>query len=151
MPYDLRDIAAIAGMSGLYRLVKPTRTGVIVESLEENPNRIVAQARHRISLLHEISIYTNDTEYTVPLAEVFDRIHQKFGNNLPVTAKSTSDDLSMFIEEIIPDYDRERVYTSDIKKLVTWYGIVSQFVPYTEATEEEATVNAESEKEADKE
>ena len=85
MPIDLRQVAAISGMSGLYRVVKPTRTGVIVESLEENPKNLVAQARHRMSLLDEISIYTTDEEGTVPLAQVFDLMHQKYGDKLPLS------------------------------------------------------------------
>lgn len=135
MPFNLREIASIAGMSGLYRIVKPTRTGVITESLEEQPTRGVAQARQRISLLEEISIYTTDSQETVPLKEVFERIRQQYGDELPVNPKSSGAELADFMEEIVPDYDQERVYTSDMKKIVTWYGIVNKFVPYTEAEE----------------
>ena len=137
MPIDLRDIAAISGMSGLYRMIKPTRNGVIVETLTATPTRTVAQARNRISLLHEISIYTNDEENTVPLADVFERVKEKFGNNLPFDDKPGNQELVTFMAAVVPDYDRERVYLSDIKKLITWYGIVSEHVPFTEAPAEE--------------
>ncbi len=60
MPYDLKEIAAISGMPGLYRLVKPTRAGVIIESLDARATRSVASARNKVSLLQEISIYTHD-------------------------------------------------------------------------------------------
>ncbi|MDQ3291672.1 MAG: DUF5606 domain-containing protein [Bacteroidota bacterium] len=133
MPVNLKDIASIAGMSGLYRIVSPTRSGVIIETLDEKANRQVAQSKHRISLLHEISIYTEDAEVTVPLAEVFERIRQKFGDELKVNSKSSNAELYSFIGEIIPDYDRSRVYVSDIKKIVNWYNIVSKYVPFTEA------------------
>jgi hypothetical protein len=75
------------------------------------------------------------------LTEVFDRIHQKYADNLPLTNKSADRDLVAFMGEIIPDYDRERVYLSDIKKLVTWYKAVSSRLPYQPATvaSEEAT------------
>ncbi|QNF34912.1 DUF5606 domain-containing protein [Adhaeribacter swui] len=132
MPVNLKDIASIAGMSGLYRIVSPTRSGVIVETLDDKASRMVAQSKHRISLLHEISIYTEDAEVTVPLAEVFERIRQQHGQDIPVNSKSNNDALYAFIEEIIPDYDRSRVYVSDIKKLVSWYSIVSKYVPFTE-------------------
>ena len=79
MPVDLRDIASISGMPGLYRIVSPTRSGVIIETLAENPVRSVAQAKHRISLLHEISIYTNDPDVTVPLTDIFDAARAKYG------------------------------------------------------------------------
>lgn len=146
MPVDLREIASISGMPGLYRIISPTRSGVIIETLAETPVRSAAQAKHRISLLHEISIYTNDPEVTVPLAEVFDRIRTKHGDNVPVNAKSSNQELSAFMENVLPDYDRDRVYMSDIKKLASWYGIVSKHLPFTEAAAQPAkTENAEEE------
>ena len=142
MPVNLKDIASISGMSGLYRIISPTRSGVIIETLDDKASRLVAQSKHRISLLHEISIYTEDAEVTVPLADVFDQIRQKYGEQLPVNSKSTNNELYAFIQEIIPDYDRSRVYISDIKKLVNWYGIVSKYVPFTESnTAEEPVLN----------
>ncbi|MBC8082403.1 MAG: DUF5606 domain-containing protein [Hymenobacter sp.] len=130
MPYDLKEIAAISGMPGLYRLVKPTRAGVIIESLDGRAARSVASARNKVSLLQEISIYTQDYDQTVPLTEVFDRIHQKYGTALTVSNKSDERDLTAFMGDIIPDYDRERVYLSDIKKLVQWYHAVSGTLEY---------------------
>ncbi|QDA62240.1 DUF5606 family protein [Hymenobacter jejuensis] len=133
MPYDLKEIAAISGMPGLYRLVRPTRAGVIVESLDERAARSVASARNKVSLLQEISIYTQDYDQTVPLTEAFDRVYQKYGTELPVNSKSDDRDLVAFMEETIPDYDRQRVYMSDIKKLVTWYKAVSSNLEYQAA------------------
>ncbi|MCC3156907.1 DUF5606 domain-containing protein [Hymenobacter sp. 15J16-1T3B] len=133
MPYDLREIAAISGMPGLYRLVRPANNGVLVETLDPQARRSVASARNKVSLLHEISIYTEDPDYTVPLTEVFDRIYQKYGQQLPVTNKSADAELSSFLGDIIPDYDRQRVYLSDIKKLVSWYSAVSSRLPYQAA------------------
>lgn len=146
MPFDLREIASISGMPGLYRIVAPTRSGIIVESLAEKPVRSVAQARNRVSILHEISMYTNDAEHTVPLEEVFDRIRKQYGSTLPVNAKSSNQELASFLETVLPDYDQDRVYASDMKKLVQWYTLVDQFVPYTEAaaTEESAASTEEA-------
>ncbi|PRY13167.1 hypothetical protein CLV24_10681 [Pontibacter ummariensis] len=139
MPIDLRQIAAISGMSGLYRVVKPTRTGVIVESLEENPKTLVAQARHRMSLLDEISIYTTDEEGTVPLAEVFDRVHQKYGSDLPLSEKPSNEDYKSFMYDVLPNFDEDRVYVSDMKKLANWYQIVNQHVGFTAQEQAEAS------------
>ncbi|MDF7811280.1 DUF5606 domain-containing protein [Hymenobacter sp. YC55] len=139
MPYDLKEIAAISGMPGLYRLVKPTRAGVIIESLDARAARSVASARNKVSLLQEISIYTQDYDQTVPLTEVFDRIHQKYGTELTVNNKSDDRDLTAFMGEIIPDYDRDRVYMSDIKKLVQWYQAVSSTLEYQAPATEETT------------
>ncbi len=134
MPVNLKDIASIAGMSGLYRIVSPTRSGVIIETLDDKASRQVAQSKHRISLLHEISIYTEDAEVTVPLADVFDRIRQQYGPELKINSKAGNQELFTFIQSIVPDYDRNRVYASDIKKIITWYNTVSKYVPFEEAT-----------------
>lgn len=135
MPIDLRQVAAISGMNGLYRVVAPTRTGVIVESLSDKPQRSIAQARQRMSLLDEISIYTTDEETTVPLAEVFDRINEKFGDDLPLSEKPDDSEYKAFMEAVLPDFDEERVYVSDMKKLANWYKIVKKYVGFTAAEE----------------
>ena len=132
MPYELQELAAISGMPGLYRLVRAARHGVLVESLDERATRTLAPARNKVSLLSEISIYTENADQTVPLTEVFERIYQQHGGAAPVTAKSSDGELTAFMAGIIPDYDRERVYLSDIKKVATWFGIVSQHRPYQE-------------------
>ncbi|MFD1875400.1 DUF5606 domain-containing protein [Hymenobacter bucti] len=138
MPYDLKELAAISGQSGLYRLLKPARHGVLVESLDAKAARSLAPASNKVSLLSEIGIYSQDSDDTVPLTQVFDNIYQKYGASLPVTSKSPEAELTSFLAEVLPEYDRDRVYLSDIKKLVTWYGIVSQHLPYEEAAAEEA-------------
>jgi hypothetical protein len=130
MPYELQELAAISGMPGLYRLVRAARHGVLVESLDEKATRTLAPARNKVSLLSEISIYTQDPDQTVPLTEVFERIYQKHGAASPVTPKSSEGELTDFLAGVIPDYDRDRVYLSDIKKLANWYGIVSKHRPY---------------------
>ena len=144
MPYELQELAAISGMPGLYRLVKAARHGVLVESLDEKATRTLAPARNKVSLLSEISIYTQDPDQTVPLTDVFERIYQKHGTASPVTAKSSEGELTDFMASVIPDYDRDRVYLSDIKKLASWYGIVSKHRPYQEAEAAAAEAPAET-------
>jgi hypothetical protein len=133
MPYELQELAAISGMPGLYRLVRAARHGVLVESLDEKATRTLAPARNKVSLLSEISIYTQDPDETVPLTEAFERIYQKHGATAPVTSKSSESELTDFMAGVIPEYDRDRVYLSDIKKLASWFSIVSKHVPYQEA------------------
>ena len=133
MPYELQELAAISGMPGLYRLLRAARHGVLVESLDEKATRSMAPARNKVSLLSEISIYTQDADETVPLTEVFERIYQKHGAASPVSPKSSEQELTDFLAGVIPDYDRDRVYLSDIKKLASWYGIVSKHRPYVAA------------------
>ncbi len=148
MPIDLRQVAAISGQSGLYQIVKPTRTGVIVQSLEDTPKTMVAQARHRMSILDEISIYTTDEEGNVPLADVFERIHEKYGDNLPLSEKPSNADYQKFMSDVLPNYDEEKVYTSDMKKLANWYMIVNKHLGFTRNEEETTETSEEKPKKA---
>lgn len=128
---DLKEIASISGKGGLYQIVKPTRTGVIVESLDGKGGRIVATANHRISVLKEISIYTTDAEGSTPLQGVLQSIHKEFGDDPGVDSSSSPEELRAFLQHILPEFDRERVYVSDIKKLVSWYKLLLEFAPET--------------------
>ena len=133
MPYELKELAAISGMPGLYRLLKAARHGVLVETLDDKRTRSMALARNKVSLLSEISIYTTDYDVNVSLDEAFDRIHAAYGEDFAVSNKSSEAELTAFMEKALPEYDAARVYFSDIKKLAHWYGIVSKQVPYNEA------------------
>ncbi|OHX67317.1 DUF5606 family protein [Flammeovirga pacifica] len=127
---NLKDIASIAGKPGLYKVLKPSRTGVIVETLEAKPKKTIVSASQRISILKEISMYvTGQAEESVPLEEVFVAVKEKFGiNKLDVDTKS-EESLEDFIFAVLPSWDSDRIYTSDIKKLVTWYNKITEFYP----------------------
>jgi len=137
---DLKDIAVISGKPGLYRIMKPTRTGVIVEAVGGGKAKIMAQASHRISILKEISIYTTTGEGSVQLEDVFYAMWEKWQTSLEVT--KDDERLREILAEVLPDFDRERVYVSDIKKLVAWYALLSEYLPEVlqrpEEEEEEA-------------
>ncbi|WP_044211158.1 DUF5606 domain-containing protein [Flammeovirga sp. OC4] len=138
---NLKDIASVAGKPGLFKIVKPSRTGVIVESLEVKPKKTIVNASQRISILKEISMYvTGEAEESVALEEVFQSIKSKFGVGILTDIDTKSeDDLEDFITSVLPNWDQDRIYTSDIKKLVTWYNKLSEFYPEAlEDTEEES-------------
>jgi len=118
---DLKDILAISGMSGLYKFVSQGRNGVIIEGLVDK-KRMNASSSARVSALEDIAIYTDDKE--LPLKEVLRRIFQKESGKETIDPKSTNDKLKKYFEEVVPDYDREKVYVSDIKKLLGWYNIL---------------------------
>lgn len=126
---ELSEIASVSGKGGLYKVVAPTKSGVILESLDETKSRLVASASNRISLLHEISIYTNTKEGTVPLLTVLKKINKDFGNDLGVDVNSDASELKAFMKSVLPEYDENRVYVSDLKKLVKWYSSISQHAP----------------------
>lgn len=118
---DLKDILAISGKGGLFKFVSQGRNGIIVESFDDK-KRTVIHSSAKVSALEDIAIFTETEE--VALADVFDKIF-KLKNGDPVLShKSSSDELKAFMEELLPDYDRDRVYVSDMKKLVQWYNLL---------------------------
>lgn len=132
---DLKDIASVSGKRGLYKVLKPTRSGVILEALDETRKKLVASANSRVSILKEISIYTTGAESSVLLEEVFELIHKAHGFELAIDSKVDDQELFSFLSEILPDYDDEKVYASDIKKLITWYKTVATYYPEVFAQE----------------
>ena len=134
----LSEIATVSGKGGLFKIVAPTKSGVILESLDEAKTKVVATTTSKLSLLHEISIYTTTKEGTVPLQEVLRKIHSEYGNDLGVDANSDGTELKAFLKSILPDFDEDRVYTSDMKKLVKWYEIITKYAPEILTEKEEA-------------
>jgi hypothetical protein len=147
----LKQIANVAGYSGLYRILKPGRAGVIVESLDDKKAKTMMGPTARVSVLNDISIYVDDDseEQSVSLSTVLLAISEKYGDTLPLDSKGTNDQLAEFMASVVPTYDRERVRITDIKKLVSWYGILRQFAPdvfeaAAEETKEETAEVAET-------
>jgi hypothetical protein len=126
----LKQIANVAGYSGLYRIIKPGRAGVIVESLDDKKTKTMMGPTARVSVLSDISIYVDDSDNeSMPLGNVLLAISEKYGDTLPVDSKASADELADFMASVVPSYDRDRVRTADIKKLVSWYGLLRQYAP----------------------
>ena len=122
------EIASIAGRGGLFHILKPTRSGVIVETLDEQPKKLVIGANQRVSILKEVSIYTTGAEDSRPLEDIMRKIHEEFDGD-PGVDTSDGEELKAFLKHVVPDYDTERVYVSDMKKLVNWYKILVDYAP----------------------
>jgi Fe2+ transport system protein B len=135
---ELTEIASISGKGGLFKVLKPGKSGVLLESMDAAKTRIVASATQRLSLLSEISIYTTTKEGTAPLDEVLKKINQEYKNDLGVDANSDGSELKAFLKSVLPTFDEDRVYVSDIKKLVKWYSILLEQAPevFTEQKKE---------------
>jgi Domain of unknown function (DUF5606) len=118
---NLEKILAISGKPGLYALKVQTRTGFVAESLIDG-KRITVGLRSNVSLLSEVSMYTYNDEK--PLVEVMRAIAKKENNGATPAFKEDKALLSAYFIEILPDYDQDRVYASDIKKVITWYNIL---------------------------
>jgi hypothetical protein len=125
----LDDIATISGKGGLFKVFKPAKSGVILESLDEAKTKMVATPNHRLSILSEISIYTTTKEGTVALMEILKKINQEYGSDLGLDSEADPSELKSFLKSILPEYDEARVYVSDIKKLVKWYSILLKYAP----------------------
>ena len=121
---SLNKVLAIAGKPGLFNLVAQTRTGFIAESLIDK-KRISVSIQQNVSLLSEIAVYTLTEE--IPLAKVFNLIKEKEGGQpTGVSHKDGKDDLEEYFFGILPDYDEDRVYVSDIKKIIQWYNLLQK-------------------------
>ncbi len=118
---NLEKILAISGKPGLYALKVQTRTGFVAESLLDG-KKITVGLRSNVSLLSEISMYTHSAEK--PLAEVMRAIAVKENNGPAISHKEDQAKLADYFKEIVPDYDEERVYASDIKKVFNWYNLL---------------------------
>lgn len=125
----LSEIASVSGKGGLYKVLTSTKSGLILESLDDTKTKLVATGSHRISILQEISIYTHTKEGTVALGDVLTKIHKSFGDDPGVDSESDPAELKAFLKSVLPEYDEERVYVSDIKKLVKWYGVLLKYAP----------------------
>ena len=126
---ELKDIASVSGKGGLFKILSPTRTGAVLESLDNQKKKMIVGAHSKVSVLSEISIYTTDADGSKPLDEVLRKIHKEFNGDTDLNSGSAPDELKSFLKFILPEYDEARVYVSDIKKLVTWYAILVKEVP----------------------
>ncbi|MDE6715986.1 MAG: DUF5606 domain-containing protein [Muribaculaceae bacterium] len=115
----LKEILSISGRPGLYKLISYGKNMVIVESVVDG-KRMPAGARDKIISLGDIAIYTDDEE--TPLANVFKTMYDKYeGKTIDAKSYKTNDQLFDFFEEILPSFDRDRVYPTDVKKVISWY------------------------------
>lgn len=142
------EIASVAGKGGLFKILKPSKSGVILESMDAKKSKLVVGADSRVSIFSEISIYSHTEEGATALEEVMQSIHKEFEGDTGLDKNSDPDELKSFLSHVLPDYDEDRVYVSDIKKLVSWYNLLSR--DYPEVFEQEAEeASPEEEKTAD--
>ncbi len=118
----LKEILSVTGKPGLFKLVSQAKNMLIVESLVDG-KRIPAYSRDKVVSLGDIAMFTETEE--VPLAEVLEKLKTKEnGQPASVDSKADNDTLRKFMSEVLPDYDRDRVYPSDIRKLISWYNLL---------------------------
>ncbi len=131
----LKDILAISGQPGLFKLIAEAKNSIIVESLL-NGKRMPVYSHSKVSTLEDIAIFTETAE--APLKEVFQKIYDNESGS--EVSKEALKDLKGYFATVLPEYDRDRVYTSDMKKVVQWYNLLLQkeMLNFEEEEESEA-------------
>lgn len=135
----LKEILSISGKPGLYKMISQAKNMIIVESITDG-KRIPAYAKDKIVSLGDIAIYTYTEE--IPLAEVMENIRLKEnGEKCTIEPKADNDTLRNYMAEILPEYDEDRVYPSDMRKLFIWYNLLIEngINVFLETKEEEKT------------
>ena len=100
---ELSDIASVSGKGGLFRIINPTRTGAILESLDNVKKKLVVGAQSKVSVLSEISIYTTDADGARPLSDVLMKIHKEFDGDTDLSSGSDPEELKAFLRFILPE------------------------------------------------
>ena len=118
---NLESIISITGKPGLYKVVSQAKNGLIVEAIPGG-KRMPVYSSEKVSSLTDISIYTNDGD--IPLVEVYKKLYKKTEGKSAIDHKSETDELRSFLKEVVKDFDQERVYNSDLKKLFQWFNIL---------------------------
>ncbi|HQH19449.1 MAG TPA: DUF5606 domain-containing protein [Bacteroidales bacterium] len=112
---------SVSGKSGLFLSIGQTKNGLIVESLVDK-KRFPVYVSDKVSSLADISVFTNDKD--IPLKEIFKKISEKENMQTCIDSKSDDKKIKTYFEEILPDYDKERVYVSDMRKMLSWYNLL---------------------------
>ena len=120
---NLDGLISVSGKQGLFKIIKQTKNGFIVQSLLDNKNMVISSTS-KMSALQDIAIYTYDGE--VSLEDVFDKIRKKEKGEISISHKSSSDELLQYFKEVLESFDEDRVYVSNIKKVIYWYNLLQK-------------------------
>jgi Ribonuclease G/E len=139
----LKGILAIAGQPGLYKVISEGKNNVVIESLVTG-KKSTAYADAKMSTLEDIAIYTLQED--MPLKKVLRKIFDKENGGLAISVKSSPEELKKYFAEILPEYDKERVYGSDVKKVISWYNLLNEkgLLIFEDETTAEPAPDAES-------
>ncbi len=137
---SLKKFVVISEMSGVHKMIGNRSNGLIVESFDSGKRKFVSSRKHQFTPLESISIYTNDNT-TVPLSDVFKTMREKSDEIAVPSTKVTSNEAFDYLGKILPNYDQDQVYYSDIKKLVKWYSYLNErdLLDFSEEKVEEET------------
>ena len=139
---NLKDLVAVSGMPGIFKMAGNRNNGLIVEDLDTGKRKFASARKHQFTPLESIAIFTDDDD-SVELAKVFQNMKDQLEDNPPIPVNSKSDDLREYFLDVLPNHDRDKVHISDIKKLLKWFNflternLLDEATPSTENSEEE--------------
>lgn len=144
----LKGILSISGQSGLFKMVAESKNNIIIESLD-TLKRMPVHSTSKVSALEDIAIYTENGD--IPLKVIFKAISDKENGGPAISPKSSENELKAYFEKIVPEYDKDRVYISDIKKVLLWYNTMQQksLLNFSETEEESKEEGSEAPKSAE--
>ena len=116
---DLKDLLAISGLPGLYKMIANRSNGLMVIGIDGGKRKFVTSRKHQFTPLESISIYT--TTDSAPLLDIFKSMHEKLATLPLPDNKASSNEAETYFKEVLPDYDPYRVHTKDIKKVIKWF------------------------------
>lgn len=122
---NLKDILAVSGMPGLFRLVNSRSNGLLVSSLDDSARTIFCSMRkHQFTPMETVAIYTMSD--TIELSTIFERMLDQLEENPPASSSGSKTEIEDYFASIVPDYDEDRVYISDMKKVLKWFSILNE-------------------------
>ncbi|NRA47855.1 MAG: DUF5606 domain-containing protein [Phaeodactylibacter sp.] len=122
---NLEKLIAVSGLSGIYRMAANRSNGLIIEDVQSGKRRFASSRKHQFTPLESISIFTDDGD-SMELKKVFRNMKQQQEDNPPPAASAKSEDLHEYFAEVLPTYDRDRVFNGDIKKLIKWFNYLDE-------------------------
>lgn len=136
---ELNELVAVSGMPGIYKMVANRNNGLIVEDMNNGKRKFASARRHQFTPLESIAIYTDDGDST-ELKNVFRNMLDQLEDNPPVNPNATNDELQEYFTDVLPNFDKDRVNTGDIKKIIKWFSFlrdVGHFDQTADPSEEE--------------
>ena len=136
---NLRGLISVSGKPGLFKLVGKNKSGFILETLDDHKTKVIVNmATSKVASLEDITIFAESDE--LRLIDIFERM--KDVQSIPESKTADSSALATFFKEVAPNYDKERVYVSDIKKIINWFNLIKDLPLFTEATPEPLQENS---------
>lgn len=146
MTVDLEKLVAVSSVNGVLKLVATKNNGLVLEDIDTDKKRFYSSRKYNFTPLESIAIYVDTEEESVPLGEVFGIMKEQVESNPTISIKSDADELKAYFEKVLPNYNKEQVYVSDIKKVIKWFDYMKERDLLNEKveTEEETTDSEET-------